>query len=142
MPSPFDCWLVRRGIRTLPYRVRAHSQNALQVATFLHAHARVEAVHYPGLATHAAHDVARRQMTAFGGMVSVQVRGDRSRAMDVAAKLRIFTRATSFGGTESLVEHRASIEGAGTRTPENLLRLSIGLEHPDDLIDDLDQALS
>ena len=142
VPSPFDCWLVRRGIRTLPYRVRAHSQNALQVATFLHAHARVEAVHYPGLATHAAHDVARRQMTAFGGMVSVQVRGDRSRAMDVAAKLRIFTRATSFGGTESLVEHRASIEGAGTRTPENLLRLSIGLEHPDDLIDDLDQALS
>ncbi len=142
VPSPFDCWLVRRGIRTLPYRVRAHSQNALQVATFLHAHARVEAVHYPGLATHAAHDVARRQMTAFGGMVSVQVRGDRARAMDVAAKLRVFTRATSFGGTESLVEHRASIEGAGTRTPENLLRLSIGLEHPDDLIDDLNQALS
>jgi cystathionine gamma-synthase len=81
-------------------------------------------------------------MTAFGGMVSVQVRGDRARAMDVAAKLRVFTRATSFGGTESLVEHRASIEGAGSRTPESLLRLSIGLEHPDDLIDDLGQALS
>ena len=142
VPSPFDCWLVRRGIRTLPYRVRAHSQNALQIATVLQGHARVEAVHYPGLPTHAAHDVARRQMTAFGGMMSVQVRGDRARAMDVAAKLRVFTRATSFGGTESLVEHRASIEGAGTRTPENLLRLSIGLEHPDDLIDDLDRALS
>ena len=141
VPSPFDCWLVRRGIRTLPYRVRAHSENALRVATFLHSHARVEAVHYPGLASHPAHDVARRQMTAFGGMLSVQVKGDPARAMDVAAKLRVFTRATSFGGTESLVEHRASIEGAGTRTPENLLRLSIGLEHSDDLIDDLGQAL-
>jgi cystathionine gamma-synthase len=142
VPSPFDCWLVLRGIRTLPYRMRAHSENALKVAAFLHGHARVEAVHYPGLPTHPAHDVARRQMAAFGGMLSVQVRGDQARAMQVAAKLRVFTRATSFGGTESLVEHRASIEGPGTRTPENLLRLSIGLEHPDDLIDDLDQALA
>jgi cystathionine gamma-synthase len=142
VPSPFDCWLVRRGIRTLPYRVRAHSENALRVATFLHGHAAVEAVHYPGLPTHPAHDVARRQMTAFGGMVSVQVRGDQARAMAVAAKLRVFTRATSFGGTESLVEHRASIEGAGTRTPPNLLRVSVGLEHPDDLIEDLAQALA
>jgi cystathionine gamma-synthase len=141
VPSPFDCWLVRRGIRTLPYRMRAHSEHALRVATFLRAHARVEAVHYPGLATHPGHEVARRQMTAFGGMLSVQVRGDRARAMEVAARLGVFTRATSFGGTESLVEHRASIEGPGTRTPENLLRLSIGLEHPDDLIDDLRQAL-
>ena len=142
VPSPFDCWLVLRGIRTLPYRMRAHSENALKVATFLHGHTRVEAVHYPGLPTHPAHDVARRQMAAFGGMLSVQVRGDQARAMQVAAKLRVFTRATSFGGTESLVEHRASIEGPGTRTPENLLRISIGLEHPDDLIDDLDQALA
>jgi cystathionine gamma-synthase len=142
VPSPFDCWLVLRGIRTLPYRMRAHSENALKVATFLHGHARVEAVHYPGLPTHPAHEVARRQMAAFGGMLSVQVRGDQARAMQVAAKLRVFTRATSFGGTESLVEHRASIEGPGTRTPENLLRVSIGLEHPDDLIDDLDQALA
>jgi cystathionine gamma-synthase len=142
VPSPFDCWLVLRGIRTLPYRMRAHSENALKVATFLRGHARVEAVHYPGLPTHPAHDVARRQMAAFGGMLSVQIRGDQARAMQVAAKLRVFTRATSFGGTESLVEHRASIEGPGTRTPENLLRISIGLEHPDDLIDDLDQALA
>ena len=142
VPSPFDCWLVRRGIRTLPYRVRGHSDNALRVATFLHGHRKVEVVHYPGLPTHPAHDVARRQMTAFGGMVSVQVRGDQARAMDVAAKLRVFTRATSFGGTESLVEHRASIEGPGSRTPDNLLRLSIGLEHPDDLIEDLEQALA
>ena len=81
-------------------------------------------------------------MTAFGGMLSVQVKGDAARAMAVAARLRVFTRATSFGGTESLVEHRASIEGPGTRTPENLLRLSIGLEHPDDLIEDFAQALA
>ncbi len=141
VPSPFDCWLVLRGIRTLPYRVRAHGENALRVATFLARHPRVEAVHYPGLPTHPAHDVARRQMTAFGGMVSVQVKGDRARAMAVAARLRVFTRATSFGGTESLVEHRASIEGPGTRTPENLLRLSVGLENADDLVEDLDQAL-
>ena len=99
-------------------------------------------MHYPGLPTHPGYDVARRQMSAFGGMVSVQVRGDRARALSVATKLRVFTRATSFGGTESLVEHRASIEGPGTRTPENLLRLSIGLEHADDLIEDLDQALA
>jgi cystathionine gamma-synthase len=141
VPSPFDCWLVLRGIRTLPYRVRAQSESALKVATFLARHPGVERVHYPGLATHPGHDVARRQMSAFGGMVSVEVRGDRAGALAVAARLSIFTRATSFGGTESLVEHRASIEGPGTRTPENLLRLSIGLEHADDLIEDLGRAL-
>ncbi len=141
VPSPFDCWLVLRGLATLPYRVRAHAEHALAVALFLEGHAAVEAVHYPGLPSHPGHGVATKQMAAFGGMVSVQIRGDAARAMAVAARLRLFTRATSFGGTESLVEHRASIEGAGTRTPENLLRLSIGLEHPDDLIEDLAQAL-
>jgi cystathionine gamma-synthase len=141
VPSPFDCWLVLRGIRTLPYRVRAQSEHALTVATFLAAHPRVEAVHYPGLPSHPAHEVARRQMAMFGGMLSVQVRGGADAAMAVAAKLRVFTRATSFGGTESLVEHRASIEGPGTTTPPNLLRVSIGLEHPDDLIEDLSHAL-
>ncbi len=141
VPSPFDCWLVLRGIRTLPYRVRAQSTNALAVATFLATHPRVEAVHYPGLTSHPAHDVARRQMSMFGGMLSLQVRGDADAAMAVAAKVRLFTRATSFGGTESLLEHRASIEGPGTTTPPNLLRVSIGLEHPDDLIEDLAQAL-
>jgi cystathionine gamma-synthase len=141
VPSPFDCWLVLRSIRSLPYRVRAHCANAGAVAGFLRAHPRVERVHYPGLADHPGHAVAARQMSGFGGMVSVQVRGDRAAAMDVAAKARLFTRATSFGTVESLIEHRASIEGPGTRTPENLLRLSIGLEHPDDLIEDLAQAL-
>jgi cystathionine gamma-synthase len=141
VPSPFDCWLVLRGIRTLPYRVRAQSEHALAIAAFLEAHPRVERVHYPGLASHPAHALARRQMAMFGGMLSVQVRGGAEAAMAVAAKLRVFTRATSFGGTESLVEHRASIEGPGTTTPANLLRVSVGLEHPDDLIEDLGQAL-
>ena len=139
--SPFDAWLVLRGIRTLAYRMRAHSDHALRVATFLAAHPRVEAVHYPGLASHPGHAVATKQMAGFGGMLSVQVKGDAAFAMAVTNKLRIFTRATSFGGTESLIEHRASIEGAGTRTPDNLLRVSVGLEHPDDLIEDLAQAL-
>jgi cystathionine gamma-synthase len=141
VPSPFDCWLVRRGIRTLPWRMRAHSDNALKVATFLATHPRIEAVHYPGLASHPQHNVACRQMTGFGGMLSMQVRGGRSAAFAVERQVRIFTCATSFGGTESLLEHRASVEGAATRSPDNLLRLSIGLEHADDLIEDLGQAL-
>src|SRR5262245_29960665 len=141
VPSPFDCWLVLRGVATLPYRVRAHSENALKLALFLESHPAVEAVHYPGLASHSGHAVAEKQMTAFGGVLSVQVKGDAAHAMAVAARLRVFTRATSFGGTESLVEHRASIEGPTTRTPANLLRLSVGLEHADDLIEDFAQAL-
>jgi len=141
IPSPFDCWLVRRGIRTLPWRMRAHSANALAVAQFLAGHPRVEAVHYPGLPGHPQYAVAHRQMTGFGGMLSVQVRGGRDAAFAVADKVRVFTCATSFGSTESLLEHRASVEGAATRAPENLLRLSIGLEHPDDLVEDLGQAL-
>lgn len=141
IPAPFDCWLLLRSIRTLPYRVRAHSANALAVATFLSGHRRVTAVHYPGLPSHPAHALAARQMRAFGGVLSFEVEGGRDTAMAVAAKLRLLTRATSFGGVESFVEHRASIEGPGTRTPEGLLRLGIGLEHPDDLIEDLAQAL-
>jgi cystathionine gamma-synthase len=141
VPSPFDCWLVLRGIRTLPYRMRAHSENAMKVAEYLSHHPGVEAVHYPGLKAHPGHGSAARQMRGFGGMASFQVKGDRDGAMGVAARVRIFTRATSLGGTESLIEHRASIEGPGTRTPDNLLRLSIGLEHAEDLIDDLARAL-
>src|SRR6266850_1298876 len=137
IPSPFDCWLVRRGIRTLPWRMRAHSESALKVAAFLAAHPRVEAVHYPGLPGHPQYAVAQRQMTGFGGMLSMQVRGGRDAAFAVAGKVRVCTCATSFGSTESLLEHRASVEGAATRAPENLLRLSIGLEHPDDLVEDL-----
>ncbi len=141
VPSPFDCWLILRSIGTLPWRMRAHSANAAQVAAFLAQHPQVEAVYYPGLPTHPGHNIAARQMTLFGGMLSFQVRGGQAVAMSVAARVKLFTRATSLGGLESLIEHRASIEGAGTLTPDNLLRVSIGLEHPDDLIEDLEQAL-
>jgi len=141
VPSPFDCWLTMRGVDTLPYRVRAHSENAMRVAQYLAAHPAVEAVHYPGLPSHPGHKTAARQMSAFGGMLSFQVRGNRETALGVAAKCKLFIRATSLGGAHSLIEHRASVEGPQTRTPQNLLRLSVGLEHADDLIADLEQAL-
>src|SRR5882724_9534138 len=141
VPSPFDCWLILRGMRTLPWRMRAHSENAIRVAEFLAQHQRVERVHYPGLQSHPAHKIASRQMSMFGGMLSFEVTGGREAAINVAGKIKIFIRATSLGGVESLIEHRASIEGKGTTSPEGLLRLSIGLENADDLIEDLDQAL-
>src|SRR5471030_245793 len=141
VPSPFDCWLTLRGVDTLPYRVRAHSENAQRVAQYLKDHAAVEAVHYPGLPDHPGHKTAARQMSAFGGMLSFQVRGDRETALGVAARCQLFIRATSLGCAQSLIDHRASVEGPQTRTPQNLLRVSVGLEHPDDLIADLEQAL-
>lgn len=141
VPSPFDCWLLMRGIRTLPWRVRAHCDNAGLVATFLASHPKVEAVHYPGLPSHPGHEIARRQMNDFGGMLSVQIRGGQEAALELTRRLRLFTRATSLGGAESLIEHRASVEGAATLAPDNLLRVSVGLEHPDDLIEDLDAGL-
>jgi cystathionine gamma-synthase len=141
VPSPFDCWLVLRGMKTLPLRVRAHSENAAKVADFLAQHGNVERVYYPGLKGHPSHDVAKKQMSMFGGMLSFEAKGGRKAAMRVAAKTNVFTRATSLGGVESLIEHRASIEGPDSKSPESLLRCSIGLEHPDDLIEDLDQAL-
>jgi cystathionine gamma-synthase len=141
VPSPFDSWLVLRGIRTLPYRMRGHCANAAAVATFLAGHPRVERVHYPGLPTDPGYVIASRQMDAAGGMLSLVVKGGRAEAFDLAARLRLFTRATSLGGPESLIEHRASVEGPATRAPEGLLRLSIGLEHPEDLVADLAQAL-
>lgn len=141
VPSAFDCWLLMRGIRSLPCRMRGHCENAAAVAAFLVVHEAVEAVHYPGLASDPGHIVAARQMTAFGGMVSVRVKGGAEAALAVVRRVRLFTRATSLGGTESLIEHRASVEGPESRTPPGLLRLSIGLEHADDLIEDLDQAL-
>jgi cystathionine gamma-synthase len=141
VPSPFDCWLILRGMRTLPWRMRAHSENALKVADFLAQHPKVARVHYPGLPSHPGHEIAVRQMSSFGGMLSFEVKDGRDAAMSVAGKTKIFIRATSLGGVESLIEHRESIEGAGTMSPEGLLRLSIGLENADDLIDDLDQAL-
>ncbi len=141
VPSPFECWLAARGVRTLPWRVRAQVENARQVAEFLSSHRKVEAVHYPGLKTHPAYELARRQMSMPGAMLSLQVRGGRDAAIQFTNRLKVFTRATSLGGTESLIEHRHSIEGPETRAPENLLRVSVGLEHAQDLIEDLDQAL-
>jgi cystathionine gamma-synthase len=141
VPSPFDCWLILRGMRTLPWRMRAHSENAAKVAQFLSEHGKVERVHYPGLAKHPGHEIAKKQMSLFGGMLSLEVKGGRDAAMKASTSTKIFTRATSLGGVESLIEHRASIEGPGTTSPEGLLRLSIGLENADDLIEDLAQAL-
>lgn len=140
--SPFNSWLTLRGIRSLPARMRVHCANAMAVAEFLEKQPKVEAVHYPGLASHPGHDIAARQMSAFGGMLSFRVRGGREEALAVTAKVRIFTRATSLGGTESLIEHRNSSEGEGSKTAPNLLRCSIGLEAAEDLIEDLGQALA
>ena len=141
VPSPFESWLVLRGIRSLPYRMRGHCAHARAVAEFLERHPAVDTVHYPGLKSHPAHAIASSQMSDFGGMLSIQVRGGAPEALGVASRVELFTRATSLGGSESLIEHRHSVEGPGSRTPENLLRLSIGLEHPDDIIADLRQAL-
>jgi cystathionine gamma-synthase len=141
VPSAFDCWLLLRGIRSLPWRMRGHCQNAAALAAFLAGHAGVEVVHYPGLSGDPGHAVAARQMRAPGGMVSIEVKGGGPAALEVVRRVRLFTRATSLGGTESLIEHRASVEGPESRTPPGLLRLAIGLEHADDLIEDLDQAL-
>ena len=142
VPSPFDCWLILRGIRTLPYRMRAHSENAARVAAFLNGHPHVSQVFYPGLRGHAGHDLAREQMSMFGGMLSFRVRGGQEAAFRVAARTSLFTRATSLGSYESLIEHRASIEDPGSSTPADLLRVSVGLENAEDLVLDLEQALS
>lgn len=143
VPSPFECWLTLRGLQTFPYRVRAQSQSAQQIAEFLAGQpkSKIEAVHYPGLPGHSGYKVAKAQMSGFGGMLSIQVKGGQKEAFKLAAGVKLFTHATSLGGPHSLIEHRASVEGAATRSPVNLLRLSIGLEHPDDLIEDLRQAL-
>ena len=145
VPSPFECWLVLRGVRSLPWRMRAHSSNAMAVARFLEGHPKVARVHYPGLASHPGHETAARQMALFGGMLSFEVRSEpgreRATALGVAARCRLFTRATSLGGAESLVEHRASVEPPEMGTPETLLRIAVGLEHEADLIADLEQAL-
>jgi cystathionine gamma-synthase len=139
--SPFNAWLALRGLRTLPLRVERHSANAMAIARMLEAHPGVSAVHYPGLSSHPGHAVAARQMSAFGGMLSFRVRAGRDAALAAVSRVEIFVRATSLGGTESLIEHRRTSEGSASMTPDDLLRLSVGLEHPDDLIEDLRQAL-
>ena len=141
--GPFEAWLLLRGMRTLFVRVRRSSESALAVARHLRTHRAVSHVLYPGLADHPGHDIAAKQMEqGFGGMLSIRLAGGESAAKQVAANVNVFKRATSLGGVESLIEHRSSIEGPSTPVPNDLLRLSIGLEHVGDLISDLDQALS
>ena len=122
-------------------RMRVHSENGRRVSEFLEAHPAVARVHYPGLPSHPGHEAARRQMSDFGGMLSFEVAAGREAAIDVVRRVKLFVRATSLGGVESLIEHRWSTEGPGSTTPESLVRISLGLEHPDDLIADLSQAL-
>lgn len=141
IPSPLDCYYLVRSIKTLPYRVKGHVQNAQLLAEFLEQHPNVEKVMYPGLPSHPQHAIAKEQMLSFGGMLSFIVKGDENDTHNIINKLHLITRATSLGGVESLIEHRATVEGPDTKTPRNLLRVSVGLEHIDDLIADLDQAL-
>lgn len=139
----FEAWLLLRGLRTLHLRVKAACASAQRIAEHFVGHPHVEAVLYPGLPGFPGHSVAKSQMHGgFGGMLSVRAKGGEAAAVAVAAHTALWKRATSLGGTESLIEHRASVEGAGTPAPPDLLRLSVGLEHVDDLIADLEQALA
>jgi cystathionine gamma-synthase len=145
VPGPFDAWLVLRGIKTLALRMRQHCENARRVAEFLDGHAAVERVLYPGLPSHPGHDVARRQMRDFGGMVSFLAESEQE-AVDLVARTKLFQLAESLGGVESLIEHparmtHASTAGAPFAPPANLVRLSVGIESADDLIADLEAAL-
>lgn len=141
VPGPFDCWLLTRGIRSFVPRMKQHVQNAQSVAEFLNNHKSIERVLYPGLNTHPGYDVAKRQMSAPGAIVSFLVKGSKDDAVKVAQRVKVFTNATSLGGTESLLEHRKSVEGPDSPTPDNLIRLSVGIEDAADLIRDLEQAL-
>jgi cystathionine gamma-synthase len=139
--GPFEAWLLLRGLRTLVPRVTTQAQSALLLADRLARHAQVASVLYPGLPTHPGHAVAGRQMSGFGAMLSIRLRGGEAAAIAAAARVELWKRATSLGGVESLIEHRASVEGPGSPCPPDLLRLSVGLEDPDDLHADLDRAL-
>ena len=143
MLGAFEAWLLLRGLRTLGLRFDQASRSALEIARHFEGHPKLAAVLYPGLESHPGHAVARRQMTGgFGGMLSITVKGGAAEARTVASATRLFVPATSLGGVESLIEHRASVEGAHSIVAENLLRLSIGIEETADLIADLEQALA
>jgi cystathionine gamma-synthase len=142
IPSPFASWLTLRGLSSLVQRVRWQNESALEIARFLAQHPAVREVLHPGLPTHPAHALAAKQSTGSGGLFSFRIDGEAKDALGVAARLRLFRRATSFGGPDSLVEHRASVEGPNSTTPGDLLRLAIGLEDPSGLIADLERALT
>jgi cystathionine gamma-synthase len=146
VPGPLDCFLVLRGLKTLAVRMQAHCRGAAQVAEFLRRNAAVERFQYPGLADHPGHALAGRQMRDFGGMVSFEVASE-ERAFEVCRRTKVFFLAESLGGVESLIEHpgrmtHASVAGSPLEVPSTLVRLSVGIEHPDDLIEDLEQALA
>jgi cystathionine beta-lyase/cystathionine gamma-synthase len=146
VPGPFDAWLVLRGAKTLAVRMERHSANGLAIAEWLAEHPKVTRVNYPGLAAHPQHDVARRQMRSFGGMLSFEVRGGEAAAKRLAARTRIFALAESLGGVESLIElplamTHGSVRGTKLAPPAGLVRLSVGIESIDDLIADLAQAI-
>ena len=139
----FEAWLLQRGMRTLFLRVHKASESALAIARHFEGHPALRSVLYPGLPGHPGHEIAKRQMDGgFGGMLSLRVNGDAERALDIVKRCSVFTRATSLGGVESLIEHRYSIEGEGSPIPQDLVRLSIGIEAVEDLIADLEQALA
>ena len=139
--GPFEAWLLLRGLRTLEVRVRAAAENAALLASRLSSHACVAQVLYPGLPTHPGHAIAVKQMSGYGGMLSIRHKGGEQAAISTAARVEVWKRATSLGGVESLIEHRASVEGPGSPCPPDLLRLSAGLEDADDLYADIDRAL-
>jgi cystathionine beta-lyase/cystathionine gamma-synthase len=145
VPGPFDCWLVLRGLKTLAIRMRKHTENAKEVAEYLSTHQAVETVLYPGLPDHPGHDVAKRQMDDFGGMISFLAESEEA-AVELVAGTKVWALAESLGGVESLIEHPARMTHASTAdapfaTPRNLVRLSVGIESASDLIEDLEQAL-
>jgi cystathionine gamma-synthase len=138
VPSPFDCWLLNRSLSTLSLRLERQIKNAELIAVFLKAQPIVEQVYYPGLPDHPNHEIARRQMHGlFGSMISITMKGGEKQAIQFAGNMKLFKHATSLGGVESLVEHRRSAEGKSPKSPANLLRLSVGIEYIDDLIEDL-----
>lgn len=139
--APFNAWLVSRGLQTLFVRMERHSANAAALAGALAGHSKLETVAYPFLTGSPDLEIARRQMRLGGGMVSIIAKGGREAALGIASRVRLFTNATSVGGVESLIEHRASVEGPNALSPQGLLRISVGLEHSDDLIADLMQAI-
>ncbi len=142
IPSPFDCWLIARGIQTLHLRVTKQAENALKLAQYLENHSKIEKVNYPGLESHSQHLIAKKQLkNGFGAMLSILIKGNEKETFEISTKLKYFTTATSLGGVESLVEHRKSVEGIESQTPSNLLRISVGIEHIDDLIADWENAL-
>ncbi|UMB61314.1 PLP-dependent aspartate aminotransferase family protein [Lutibacter sp. A80] len=143
VPAPFDCWLIGRGIQTLHLRVTKQSENAHKLAVFLENHPKIEQVNYPGLKSHPQHNLAvKQQNKGFGAMLSILIKGTEKEVFKISTKLKYFTSATSLGGVESLVEHRKSVEGPDSSTPSNLIRISVGIEHIDDLIADWEQALN